>query len=159
MTDDIKPRMLKQVTTGRVYMWTKALSARKDMVPTDTNLPAPQEKPMPTESKEGELRALLAEKDKIILDLQRKLDEMAKAAIEQNDIATLFEPVAAIEPPAATSSDRMKIITAGTQKIVNEDDRNNFTAMGKVRIEPLEIITGLTDITAQERDEAFEACK
>lgn len=52
--------------------------------------------------------------------------------------------------------DRISEITTAIQTLLDEGDEKNFTSMGDPKVKPIERVLGY-DITAQERDEAWEA--
>lgn len=58
MADEVKPKYLKQTTTGRIYAYAPELAKRKDMVPVIEEVPAsgenvPEPGPEKVEKKSG----------------------------------------------------------------------------------------------------------
>ena len=165
----ITPKMLRKTTDGRIFAYTEALAARADMVAVwpdnvDPNFGEPKTGLEMVESKEGQLRTALSEKDRMIITLQGQMDDLVKDNQALNEevsklhayINNLTKPKEAEKP---ADPERFAKILEAAQYIIATNDPNHFTGLGKIRIEPLETKSGLTDITAAERDAAMEQCK
>lgn len=174
----IKPKELKQVPSGRIFGYTEALAKRSDMVPiwpdgVDPNFVGEPKTPEQVkESRSGQYREELKAKDIIIQSLNNQIKDLAEEIDSLNaeivKLRTLSEadnPDTGVpndpefDAPAdgeATTDERMANIKAAAALIMEKQDQNDFTGQGKIRIGPLEEITGYEDITATERDAAME---
>lgn len=144
-----KPPLLKKTTDGRIFAYTDLLAQRKDMMPVwpegQQAWVEPTSAPVPVEGDES-LRSVIAEKDKMILSLQRQIDELAIELQRVNEEADPFE----VEEPELT---REEALRAAAIEIL-KDPGGHLTSSGKLRIESLESLSGLTGVSAAERDRA-----
>lgn len=170
--DKIAPKLLRKVSNGRIFPYTETLAKRKDMVPVwpddvNPNISTPRTGLEIEASKDLQFSGALAEKDAIILNLNRQIEDLNKVISEQNEHITRLNQMISTAPNAPETTQevppadpgRMAKITEAAKKIMEVNDPNNFTGSGKIRIEPLEAACGLADITAGERDAAMESLK
>ena len=61
-----------------------------------------------------------------------------------------------LEEMSPSAEDRMSRIV-GVVKLLNPENKDHYTKGGKARIEVIEALTGLADITSEERDAAQDA--
>ena len=177
------PKQLRNVATGRIFSYTEALAKRSDMVGVfdDGSEAVLVDKIMSrglnvSVEETDSMKALLREKDSIILNLQKELNVVA------NENAKLFDKIAELEKkdevidfsmtsglptvgkdpaPAGTKlySDRMKALIEKCGEMIRAEDENDFTGLGLPRIERLEELSGIAEVSAQERTQAFEQAK
>ena len=175
----MKPKQLRKVTNNRIFAYTDALAELPDMVPVW----GPGEEPEPEEqvSKglevnqkdlDSKVKKMLREKDKIIMNLEKQLsvigDENQKLHDQIADLENKLlgpadsDPAVNTEttPPAPldglSKDERMDILVESTVEMLKAEDPNDFTGAGVPRVERLESWSGIAEVTAQERTEAFE---
>lgn len=170
----IKPKQLRKISDGRVFTYTDKLARRSDMVPVwedgvDPNIAAGNLTPEEVdESKQGQLRSSLAEKNKMLLEKDKQIEALTQQTIDQNtEIERLNITIANLSKPSIEGDEqeeqppenqaRKEKIAATLKAILEENDPNNFTGSGKVRIEVIEALSELTGVSAAERDAAMEA--
>lgn len=170
----IKPKELRSITSGRVFGYTEALAKRSDMVAVWPNGVDPNfgQEPMTEEqvndSKTGQIRDELMSKNAIISNMQTQMDEMAAEIERLNDenskLRQMLEP--SVDDPSVKNTPTDKVnppeinerqakIIAAAHDIMEKKEKNDFTGQGKIRIGRLEEESGISDITAEERDIAM----
>jgi hypothetical protein len=161
-----KPMFLKRVDDGRILAYTEALASRKDMIPVwpDGEEPKDYKPPKPQGLRVDDVPAniweeAVREKDKIILDMQRQMDEMVKEISRLTaEISEKNEAVVEPEKPEIDSG-RVSVIVSAINEMIKEADPLDFTGLGKARLEKIEARCGLTGVTGAERDEAMRIIK
>lgn len=134
-------RQLKQVDTGRIFGYTEALAKRKDMIVIGE---APVQKGLSIQTQDdsgykAQIKSLQEQLDALMADNQALLEEIAKLK--------------------GADPDRFKKICDAAEVLITTNDSTAITSQGKIRIERLEAVSGIADITSQERDAAMEAMK
>lgn len=165
----ILPKHLKKVDNGRIFVYDPILAKRSDMIPVWEDGVDPNVKPKMTGleiqvARDSQADSAMAEKEQQVHDLQAQVQDLLGQLNEANETiqklnAALKVGPTAPEPVKAQRVDadpeRFGRIVDGVKKLMQ--DPNNMTGGGKVRIEPLEDMLGITDITAAERDAAMGA--
>jgi hypothetical protein len=162
----IVPKQLRKITTGQIFSYTEALAKRKDMIPhwphnVDPNVPSSG---LGTEAAkdiafkeafgqaEKEIQSLQAYISKLEDEKKQLLDENQKLLAIVNDKPLPPEEV----PPNGPKSDRQTIINEAVRSILNDKNEHDMTTTGLPRIEAIEAVSGLSDVTASEREIAME---
>lgn len=175
----IKPKQLRQVSTGRIFNYNEHLAARNDMVPlwpgnVDPNVDQGGEglSTDPGLIQAEQLKKELRERDNLLRQagevIQKREDEIAELKkqlqIVNGQLNQLLETRSrrTEDPPPATSievptADRQAIINEAVREMIKENNPEDFTKSGLPMVESVEARCGIADITAEERDAAVEA--
>jgi len=174
----ILPKMLRQLSTGRLFNYSEKLAGRADMVPhwpdgVDPNHPQEQRSGLNvSHMREDQLQRALEEretllrqageimdkKDAEISDLRERLakaHEQVNQLIDQlNEKAT--DPPAEDTPPNGQSS-RQELINTAVAEMYADGNAEDFTVTSNLpRIGSVEARCPFKDVTAEERDLAVE---
>lgn len=173
--DRVKPKELRKIDDGRIFGYTDALAKRPDMVPiwpdnVDPNTGVVPEEGTRVESKDRQLRSVIVEKDTIILGLQRQVDDLSveiselneeisrlNRALNASDSRTVATGTESAKPAGNDMETRDNLILKTAKDMLDSGERINFTGQGKLRIERIEALSGLNDVTSQDREKAMKA--
>ena len=129
---DITPKELRKLSDGRVFAYTEALAKRSDMVAVwGGEQPEHYEPPKP-------LGLKIVEED-------------VEPPKEEGNMFDL--------PPKLGDEGRIELLTQKTVEMLRRGDANDLTGQGVPRIPRLESLSGLSDVTSRERNEAFKSAK
>jgi len=169
------PKELRKISDGRIFAYTDALARRPDMVPVW----GPGEEPeYPSDSKgldigagaEDHLKKTLRKQTETIMNLENQLSVIG----EENQ--KLLDRIDELEKQASAKSDpdesedrpphddlpdetRLKILVEKTAEMIRRGDKNDFTGQGLPRVERLEAISGIAEVTGSERNMAYDAAQ
>ena len=102
--------------------------------------------------------SLEREMDKLVAENQQLLDSVADLE-EQLGIDPAEKEEEKPAPVDLSPEDRMKLLVESVEEMIEDDDPLNFTSAGMPRVERLEDFSGLSDVSAEERNEAYRIVK
>ena len=172
-------RQLRQTTTGRIYNYSKALAARSDMVP---HPPIVENHGLAEPGKAG-AKLIEIEYNRVkyligndsVPDFNKLVNEVEDLKLENLKLADDLSKRPKPEPPLTRESvekkdekpevspenavlgadNRMEAIVEAIGLLVESGDKNHFASNGMPKVQAIQEVTDF-DITAKERDEAWE---
>jgi hypothetical protein len=159
----IVPKQLRKITTGQIFSYTEALAKRKDMIPhwphnVDPNVPSSG---LGTEAaKDIAFKEAFGQAEKEIQSLQAYIstleDEKKQLLDENQKLLSIVNNAPQKETQDVPMADRQAIINEAVRSILNDKNKHDITTTGLPRIEAIEAVSGLSDVTASEREIAME---
>ena len=112
----ILPKLLRKTSDGRIFGYTEGLAKRSDMSPVwpkgvNPNIgEVPDDKTI-VESKDGQLRQVIVEKDKQILGMQKQIDDLYSVNVELNEENTKLNNALDVPPADAAGAEVVGLVT------------------------------------------------
>ena len=177
------PTHLRKISDDRIFAYTEALAERPDMVPVWEAGEAPPESEtsmskgleLNIDNADENIKELLRDQNSMILrqekqisllgdENQRLHEEISRLeeALNESDETPSDAKTGDTEESQGVSVDddtRMALLVEKTLEMIKNKDQNDFTGAGVPRVERLEAIAGIPEVTAQERTTAFEKAK
>ncbi len=163
------PKELRKLSNGRLFAYTDALAADPDMVAVWHGEEPEHYEPEPRGLEvDGGLKSIIRERDVQILKLEKQVSAMSDENLRLSAIISSWEEGEPEEDPEEektvpaddnNSLARMSVLIEKAAEMLRNGDANDFTGLGLPRVERLEALAGIPDVTSQERTAAFEAAK
>jgi hypothetical protein len=164
------PKHLRKLSDGQILAWTPELAKRSEFVAHYED----GEEPEHDASTGLDIRNMNKQEvaDTLKEELRNATDRLLATEKEMNKLVIenqeLNDRVAELEgrekppeqpPPVVdnlSAKEREKLLVAKTVEMIKNADPVDFTGSGRPRVERLEAFSGIAEITAEERDTAFE---
>lgn len=164
------PKHLRKISDGRIFAYTQELAKRSDMVVVWEQDEEPQIElgtggglEIDPSDFDRKTKKLLEQKDKMIIATEKEMDKLVSENQELLDrVAELEAQFAGLEPAdneeekkPTSPETRMEVLIATVKAMITGGNSLDFTGAGMPRVERLEEISGIAEVSAEERNEAY----